>query len=476
MNEKWIKYLEATATETQERERQVIGAAFLDFAEVARTRRAGLTSAMFRDPVYRTAFEIMEEADDRSETIDIVGVNARVIALSRGIEPEAVTDHLMKAADAVPSGAHSIDAAAAICRADDRRRIKEAAAAAEIMAVNPAADDPLPTLERAVSEIHERRSARGLTSRVDLSTSLLRIMENAVNPKKSRLFETGAEGFDHATGGLTPGALVILAARPSVGKTTYAMHLARTIAKGGTDVGVVSLEMGGDSIVSLLLSAESGVEHERIRKGRCTDDDLKRMEEARGNLTIENRAGVFGRPRPTGRLILDAPNGANLSTVRSIVSEMVRGKGARVVLVDYLQLIGGPEEKEYERVSNASRAMKALAQTLDVPLIVLAQLNRDQAREDRPPKLCDLRGSGAIEQDADVVVFLHRPTDLDRSVVEVRCEKNREGSVGTVTYRTDYARRRFEEPPYFGEHAERFREGADDAFPGSKPQEREAEA
>lgn len=439
----------ANRTAIAQREFEVIGSIILDFGIVPDLRRLGLSAEIFEHPILRQVFAICEEADDASERVDVVEIKRRLAAKARHIGGAEITEAIVKAAESVPSAPHGVDAARALCDHNQRQEFAAACDAAKRAALAGVTNDGPAIVDRALLRLEESKAASGQTSRVDFATTAKRVIERASNPQRSRLFETGSIGFDHLTGGIEPGNLVILAARPSVGKTTYAMHLARSISARGVAVGVVSLEMGGDSIVSLMLSSTSGIPHDDIKRSRC------RSEGATGMLL--DAANTL---QTAGPIILDAPSGATLYTVRSIVAGMVRRDGARLVIVDYLQLIGGPEDSEYERVSNASRAMKALAQSLDVPLIVLAQLNRSMEHENRPPRLSDLRGSGGIEQDADVVCFLHRPVVDDRLLLEVRCEKNREGSVGVVTYRTDYARRRVIEPPHaFTDHETHFRKG-----------------
>ncbi|WP_059044003.1 replicative DNA helicase [Paenibacillus rubinfantis] len=244
--------------------------------------------------------------------------------------------------------------------------------------------------------------------------------------------KTGYTDLDKMLGGLQKSDLIIVAARPSVGKTAFALNIAQNVAvRSDEPVAIFSLEMSAPSLVARMISAEGNLEASRLRMGDMNDDDWSKMSVA---------AGVLGE---TNIRIDDSP-GITVHDIRAKCRRLKKQCGLGLVVIDYLQLIastggkGRGSENRQQEVSEISRTLKHLARELDVPVIALSQLSRGvEQRQDKRPMMSDLRESGAIEQDADIVAFLYRDDYYNaesekKNIIEIIIAKQRNGPVGTV--------------------------------------------
>jgi replicative DNA helicase len=240
---------------------------------------------------------------------------------------------------------------------------------------------------------------------------------------------TGFTDLDELTNGLHPGQMVIVAARPAVGKSTLALDIARSAAiKHELATVVFSLEMSRTEITMRLLSAESEIPLQHMRKGTMRDQDWARIAETQGR--------IHGAPL----FIDDSPN-MSLMEIRAKCRRLKQRHNLKLVIVDYLQLMssGKRVESRQQEVAEFSRALKLLAKELEVPVIALSQLNRGpEQRTDKKPQMSDLRESGSIEQDADVVILLHRESMYERESpregeADVIVAKHRNGPTDTIT-------------------------------------------
>jgi replicative DNA helicase len=230
---------------------------------------------------------------------------------------------------------------------------------------------------------------------------------------------SGFPDLDRLTGGFNDGELTILAARTSVGKTSMAMQMARNAALLGQTVLFVSLEMSQSELTQRLLCGLTGVDGRRLRIGRPSTDDTDRLMEA------------WEQCRQAPLYIADAPS-QRMTQIEATARRLKAQEKLRLLVLDYAQLVE-PEDRKiprHEQVSQVSRRLKQLAKELDIPILALAQLNREAAASDRP-RLYHLKESGSLEQDADTVLLLHRPDD-DENIVEVDVAKNRNGPTGSV--------------------------------------------
>lgn len=239
---------------------------------------------------------------------------------------------------------------------------------------------------------------------------------------------TGFKNLDSKTSGLQPADLVIVAARPSMGKTTFAMNIAETIAlKQDKAVAVFSMEMPGESLALRMLSSMGRIDQSKIRNGQLEDEDWPRLVSA---MTLLNKAKLF----------IDDTGGLSPSDLRARCRRLSRRHPLGLIIVDYLQLmsIPGTRENRTNEISEISRSLKMLAREMNVPVIALSQLNRSlETRTDRRPIMSDLRESGAIEQDADLILFIYRdevynPNSVDAGTAEIIIGKQRNGPTGRI--------------------------------------------
>ncbi|MFK7738950.1 MAG: replicative DNA helicase [Planctomycetota bacterium] len=245
--------------------------------------------------------------------------------------------------------------------------------------------------------------------------------------------------FDDMTGGLQPGELLILAARPSMGKTTFALNLTERVSNHGKGIAFFSLEMSNQQVIQNMLCCRSQIDGSAMRKGRITDQQYKRLQ--------EEAAKLYETP-----IYVDDTPGISITQLRAKARRLKQKHGIDMVVVDYLQLMtgGGRFESRQQEISAISRGLKSIARELSVPVIALSQLNRDvENRDDHRPRMSDLRESGAIEQDADVILLLHRddyfnPTEENAGLAQVIIAKQRNGPTGEVVLRFFREYMRFE--------------------------------
>ncbi len=248
---------------------------------------------------------------------------------------------------------------------------------------------------------------------------------------------TGYAALDKMTAGLQKEELIILAARPAVGKTAFALNIAQNVGtKTDRSVAIFSLEMGAESLVNRMLCAEGSIEASHLRTGQLSEEEWRNLIVAMGSLSNAN-------------IYIDDTPGIKISEIRARCRKLAQEKGnLGLILIDYLQLIEGTgRENRQQEVSEISRQLKKLAKELKVPVIALSQLSRGvEQRQDKRPVLSDIRESGSIEQDADIVAFLYRDDyyrsegddddepeeQQNNNVIEVIIEKNRSGARGTV--------------------------------------------
>ena len=292
--------------------------------------------------------------------------------------------------------------------------------------------------ERSILEVSEKRNRSGFLSIAEvLNSTIENIDQLAQNNEEITGLPTGYQGLDKMTAGFQPEELIILAARPAVGKTAFALNIAQNVGtKTDRSVAIFSLEMGAESLVNRMLCAEGSIEASHLRTGQLSEEEWSNLIVAMGSLS---RANIF----------IDDTPGIKISEIRAKCRKLAQEKGnLGLILIDYLQLIeGNGRENRQQEVSDISRQLKKLAKELKVPVIALSQLSRGvEQRQDKRPVLSDIRESGSIEQDADIVAFLYRDDYYEReggedndgaepqndNVIEVIIEKNRSGARGTV--------------------------------------------
>ena len=251
---------------------------------------------------------------------------------------------------------------------------------------------------------------------------------------------TGFIDLDQKTAGLHPSDLVLVGARPSMGKTAFGLNLVQNAAvKSHKTCAILSLEMSKKQIVNRMLACEAGVDLEHLRSGKMTDDDWQRLVEALG-------------PLSESEVYIDDTGGITLAELRSKCRKLKIERGLDLIMIDYIQLMSGSgraSDNRQQEISEISRGLKMLARGLDIPVIALSQLSRAlESRADHRPMMSDLRESGAIEQDADVVMFIYRdeyyhPDSESKGAAEIIIAKQRNGPVGTIKLRYDGMYTRF---------------------------------
>ena len=283
--------------------------------------------------------------------------------------------------------------------------------------------------EKSIFDIAEKRIRAGFVGIAEIVKESFRTIDQLSQSKELVTgLSTGFVDLDERTTGLQRGDLVIVAARPAMGKTSFCLNIAQNAAqRGGETVGVFSLEMSKEQLVLRMLCAEARVDAHKLRTGHLQEKDWARL--ANAYATLSN-AKIF---------IDDSPVLTPLE-IRAKSRRLKAEHGLALVVVDYLQLCSGAgrfENRQLE-IASISRSMKALAKELDIPVLALSQLSRaPEARSDKRPELSDLRESGSLEQDADVVMFIYReeeykPNDENRGIAEILIKKQRNGPTGTI--------------------------------------------
>lgn len=306
------------------------------------------------------------------------------------------------------------------------------------------ADELLGMAERKVLEIAERGTV-GVTKTLEdaMHEAFDRIDAKARGDLTGTGIPTGFVDLDNLTAGLHNNELIIIAARPSVGKTAYALNVVRhVVVEEKLPAFFVSLEMAKVELAERLLCCQSRVDAHRVRKGQLASDDIQKLIAAQDALRGNARDGFV-------KLFIDDAPQQTMLRIAANARRLKLRHGLRLVVIDYLQLIEPESRKDprQEQVAQISRRLKFLARELQIPVIALAQVNRgSEDRQDHTPRLSDLRESGSIEQDADTVMMLHRPARFDKSqednVLEIHLAKQRNGPVGqiTLTYLKQYMR------------------------------------
>ena len=295
---------------------------------------------------------------------------------------------------------------------------------------NQSLDEILETTEKKVFDFLRKGNTKTYTPIHEIvQLALERIEKVAMSPESIMGIPTGFIDLDHKLSGLQRADLVLVAARPSMGKTAFVLNVAQHAAlRHDKVVAIFSLEMSSGQLINRLLAMEGRIDGELIRSSsKLKDDDWRRLVES---------AGVIGG----SNLILDDTSGISVSEIRSKCRKFSLEKGLDMIIIDYLQLMSGGKgnENRQQEISEITRSLKGLARELDVPVVVLSQLSRGpEARQDKRPMLSDLRESGAIEQDADVCMFIYRDEYYNnesekKGIAEINIAKQRNGPVGTV--------------------------------------------
>ena len=437
--------LERPLPQNLEAERSILGAVLLDNHALNAAVEKLRTDDFFL-PQHRRIFERMVQLGEKQQAIDTVTL---MEDLSRRGELEAAggVAYLSTLADGLPRVTNVEHYARIVKEKSVLRSLIYSASAIQEQALE-AADDADVILDRAESKIlqlAEDRVRAGLMGVKDLVKENYERLEKIFSEgRRITGLATGYPGLDNETAGLQPSELIILAARPSMGKTALALNIAENVAlRHREPVAIFSLEMSKESLLLRLLASEARVDAHKFRTGHMNRDDWGKVTTALSNL---GEAPIW----------IDDSASSTVLEMGAKARRLKRDRGLSLMVVDYLQLVvpsnSGRGTNRQEEVSSMSRALKGLAKELKVPIVVLSQLTRAPEREERRPQLADLRESGAIEQDADVVLFINRPnfykTDLpeeDRAKAEIIIAKQRNGPTGNLNFVFLSRHTRFEE-------------------------------
>ncbi len=416
-----------------EAERSVLGALLIH-----RDAIISVASWLKPEDFYREAhawiYEAQMDCYGRREPPDLVTVAAELERRGR-LEAVGGAVYLSSLVDAVPTPVHAEYYGRIVERCAVLRRL--ITAGGQIAAIGfespEDVDEALSRAEETIFAISERRVTRDfvpikeITSEYFDRLSRLRATHSGVIG-----VPTGFPDLDHILGGMQRSDLIVLAARPSAGKTSLALSIAYNVAvreEGGVPVGIFSLEMSREQLVQRFLSMETEIESQRLREGRLDDDEFQRVSEAMGRLS-------------ESPLFIDDTPGIPVAELRSKARRLHAEQEVGLIVVDYLQLMQGRRtENRVQEISEISRSLKALARELDVPVLALSQLSRSvEHRTPHIPVLADLRESGSIEQDSDVVMFIYRedlynPDSEKKGIAEIHIAKHRNGPTGKVPLR-----------------------------------------
>ena len=387
----------------------------------------------FYRPAHKILFKAMVSLADRGEAIDIVTIKS---ALESTDEMGMVggISYIAEIVNAVPTSSHAEHYAKIVAKKAQLRSIignlsdSIGNAYDEDMDI----DEIIAKAERSLIEVSQATNKSSFRPIHDvLLENHSKIEERSNNTSQITGIETGFYDFDKLTTGLHEDQLIVLAARPAMGKTALALNIAQNVAtKSNKAVAVFSLEMGAESLIERMLSAEGTIINHHIRTGNLTVNEWQRLIYAQGQLA---EAPIF----------IDDTAGVKITDIRARARRLSQETdGLGLIVIDYLQLIqGSRSDNRQQEVSEISRQLKIIAKELKVPVIALSQLSRGvEQRNDKRPIMSDLRESGSIEQDADIVAFLYREAyyqdkkenQPENDITELIIRKNRHGNLGTV--------------------------------------------
>lgn len=427
-----------------EAEKAVLGSIFLS-TDALIDAMEYLDPSDFYKHSHQIIFKAMVELNDRDQAVDGITVTD-TLKDQNNLDDVGGYEYITELANAVPTAANASYYAKIVKDKAILRRLIQTAT--NIVTAGYNTDDDVTTVldnaERDIMSVAEDRNQSGFKPIKDvLNSAFNKIDELSQEGETVTGLSTGYPELDKITTGLHNDELVILAARPAVGKTAFALNVAQNVGtKTDKTVAIFSLEMSAESLVDRMLCSEGSINANHLRTGQLTEDEWQNLVVAMGSLS---RANIY----------IDDTAGIKMSEIRAKCRRLAKENGnLGLIVIDYLQLIeGGHQENRQQEVSYISRQLKKLAKELHVPVISLSQLSRGvEQRQDKRPVLSDIRESGSIEQDADIVAFLYRDdyyerdddddnsnndaqgTDDENDVgeVEVIIEKNRSGPRGTV--------------------------------------------
>ncbi len=413
-----------------EAEQAVLGAIMIDADRLISASERLLPQDFYRAS-HQRIFEAMLVLSDRGEAIDLVTVTAELSTL--GILDEiGGLPYLAELAEGVPTAANINYYVNVVDQKSTLRRLIRTAG--EIVTDGYERQNEVDILlneaERKILEVSQGKGSASFIPISDVLTSAYATIDKLHKQSgETTGIPTGFQDLDKMTAGFQRNDLIIVAARPSVGKTAFALNISQNVAtRADENVAIFSLEMGAEQLVMRMLCAEGNVDAQRLRTGQLEEEDWGKLSLAMSNLS---QAGIY----------IDDTPGIRVNDIRAKCRRLKQEHGLGMIMIDYLQLIQGngrSSDNRQQEVSEISRSLKSLARELEVPVIALSQLSRGvESRQDKRPMMSDIRESGAIEQDADIVAFLYRDDYYnketeDANTIEIIIAKQRNGPTGTV--------------------------------------------
>lgn len=389
-----------------------------------------VTGDDFYSRQYGILFETMVELNDEGKPVDLITLQDRL--KEKDVPPEISSlEFIRDLITAVPTSANVKYYAGIVAEKSTLRRLIKLneEIANTCYSGKEEVTSILEDTEKRVYALVQRKNTGDIVPIRQIVANTMRQIEKAShNHGNVTGIATGFLDLDYKTAGMQPSDLVLIAARPSMGKTAFVLNIAQYVAlHEGKSVAIFSLEMSKEQLINRVISMESKVDSQNIRTGNLSDSDWEKLIET---------AGVIGK----SKLIIDDTPGISISELRSKCRKFSHDQGLDMIIIDYLQLMSGSgrSESRQQEISEISRSLKALARELHVPVLALSQLSRQvEQRPDHRPMLSDLRESGAIEQDADVVMFIYRDDYYNKDtekkgIAEIIIAKQRNGPIGTV--------------------------------------------
>lgn len=427
MNEALI---DRTPPHSLEAEQAVLGAIFLEPSSILLA-----TEILVPEDFYRSAhqkiFECMVRLYEAGKGVDLVTVADELDRLKQ-LEDVGGISYLSELAVSVPTAANIGYYAHIVEEKSLLRRLIRTATniVKDGFTREDEVEEVINDAEKQIMEVARRKNVGDFKNIKDVLVETYDNIEKLHHRKGDITgIPSGFIELDKMTAGFQKNDLIIVAARPSVGKTAFALNIAQNVGtKTDENVAIFSLEMGAEQLVMRMLSAEGNINAQNLRTGSLTESDWGKLTMAMGSLS---NAGIF----------IDDTPGIKVSEIRSKCRRLKQEHGLGMIIIDYLQLIQGSgraKENRQQEVSEISRSLKALARELEVPVIALSQLSRSvEQRQDKRPMMSDIRESGSIEQDADIVAFLYRDDyynqeSENKNIIEIIIAKQRNGPVGTV--------------------------------------------
>ncbi|MGX8176649.1 replicative DNA helicase [Exiguobacterium artemiae] len=422
--------MQNTPPQSIEAEQAVLGAIMIDADRLISASERLLPQDFYR-AAHQRIFEAMLVLSDRGEAIDLVTVTAELSTLGVLEEIGGLT-YLGELAEGVPTAANISYYVNVVDQKSTLRRLIRTAN--EIVTDGYERQNEVDVLlneaERKILEVSQGKGSASFIPISDVLTSAYATIDKLHKQSgETTGIPTGFRDLDKVTAGFQRNDLIIVAARPSVGKTAFALNISQNVAtRADENVAIFSLEMGAEQLVMRMLCAEGNVDAQRLRTGQLEDEDWGKLSLAMSSLS---QAGIY----------IDDTPGIRVNDIRAKCRRLKQEHGLGMIMIDYLQLIQGngrSSDNRQQEVSEISRSLKSLARELEVPVIALSQLSRGvESRQDKRPMMSDIRESGAIEQDADIVAFLYRDDYYnketeDANTIEIIIAKQRNGPTGTV--------------------------------------------